>query len=165
MTGTRTKKKNHLENVFVSMANSLQKSVSFFSLDGLYRKKIFFQNVSPWLKTFSSLKQTPFLLSIYSFGFSVKASKFLSLFFGVNKVVTFFQVFPVRVKKWNTLFLVNLEYSMEITQNLSGKSLYQKRKRIWWKCLFSLFIKDIVMKAVIEMLSICKGQCNRTLYF
>lgn len=80
-------------------------------------------------------------------------------------MVSFFQGFSVRVKKWNTLFLVNLEYSMEITQNLSGKSLYQKRKKIWWKCLFSLFIKDIMMKAVIEMLSFCKGQCNRTLYF
>lgn len=51
------------------------------------------------LKTFPSLETDTFLLSIYNIGFSVKASKFLSLFFGVNKVVTFFKGFPARVKE------------------------------------------------------------------
>lgn len=53
---------------------------------------------------------------------------------------------------------------MEIAHNLSGDSLYQKRKRMWWKCLLSLFITDIMRKAVIAML-FCRGQCNRTHYF
>lgn len=78
-------KKTHLENVFVNMVNSLQKSVSFFFTWWTLQEKKNFQNVSPWcfnLRLFHLWKQTPFLLSIYSFVFSVKDSKFLSLFFG-----------------------------------------------------------------------------------
>lgn len=65
-------------------------------------KKSFFPKCQPIMfqfKTPLSLETDPFLLSVYSFGVSVKASKFLSPVSEANKAVAMFQGFPSRVKK------------------------------------------------------------------
>lgn len=141
-----------------------------------YMKKSFFSKCQPimlQLKICLSLETDLVLLSIYSFGVSVKASKFFSLVSEVNKVLTMFWGFPSRVKIFKHFVSFDLEiFHGKNNLSLPGRNLYQrkgkkkkKRKRIWWECLLSLSLTDIMMNAATEMLSFYRGKCNRNHYF